>query len=154
MKTNTFLTSKEILNVKVNDGMLIALAVLTTTSESLASYQCQPGTSEGDAREIVEFMAMRADGHPKGSLNLRFMFDSNATAEDLLMWQSLVIEKFFAAHAVRIHIQLSENEEDHYWVDATDVATLKTVIRETAEKGIRIAIYNLPTLGDYRLIAV
>jgi hypothetical protein len=134
--------------------MLIALAILTTTSKSLAACQCLPGMSEGDAREIVESLAMKAEGHLKGSLNLRFMFDSNATAEDLRMWQSLVIEKFFAAHAVRIHIQLSEDKKEHYWVDATDVAALNTVIRETAEKGIHIAIYNLPTLGDYRLTAV
>jgi len=134
--------------------MLIALAILTTTSQSLAACQCLPGTSEGDAREIVESLTMKAEGHPKGSLNLRYVFDSSATAEDLLMWQSIVIEKFFAAHAVKIHIQLSENEEDYYWVDATDVATLNAVIRETAEKGIHIAIYNLPTLGDYRLTAV
>ena len=152
MKTNMFLTSKENTEVKVQTGMLVALAILTSTSQTLASKQCGPQTPEHEARQVVEELATKAEGLPKGSLNLRFMFDPSASKDEKWMWQSLVVETFFAAHATRINVQLAKRKKDHYWIDGNDVVAISKVLKGALNKGIDIAIYNMPPkAGEYRI---
>jgi hypothetical protein len=68
------------------------------------------------------------------------------------MWQSLVVETFFAAHATRINVQLAKRKKDHYWIDGNDVVAISKVLKGALNKGIDIAIYNMPPkAGEYRI---
>lgn len=68
------------------------------------------------------------------------------------MWQSLVVETFFVAHATRIHVQLAKRKSEYYWIEGNDVAAISKVLKDALERGIDIAIYNMPPkAGEYRI---
>lgn len=154
LTVNTFLTSKKSTTVKIKAGMIVALAVLTTTSQPLASEQRPSGVPLDEARSVVNGLALQAQGHTPGLLNLRFVFAENATPDEKLMWQSLVMEIFFATQATRINIQLSNNKKGYYWIESTKLDELTEVFRKVNAEKVEVAIYNMPTPGEYRLVPV
>jgi hypothetical protein len=135
--------------------MLVALALLTSTSDALATHQCPPGVPKEQASDLVAGLAAEAQGMPPGTLNLRFVFDPSAPPKERLMWQTLVVQHFFASHAVRIRVELDSDETKHRWIGATDVKKIIKALREALKDGTDVAIFMIPdSKGEYRLAPV